>query len=391
MTSQASSAPHAGFVDATAQREYVRLAVGCFLVYFTSAHATLLAVVFSRDGYDLHAIGLLLSLISISIIGFALLSGEVIARIGALGCLRVAMVCVIVGFGTLEWTRFTFGPALASRLVQGIGQGLYLAAAYVYIQSRLDSTRFLFLLGVFSAAMPLSQGVAPPFGGFILDRWGETAFFAAAVVPGVIGLALTIGLRSLPRPPSTGGMQIVAGWRPGAWEPLLAVFMNGTLFGFCTAYLAVALRERGVPLAAFFTATLVTMFASRLLALRSIEAMNRRLLVGAGLGLMSAGLAAVAVAGNQVWPVVLGGISFGFGYSLTYPVLSAWITEGVVPERRAGGQALLNTAFNVGLFAMPFPETWLVATFGYNGALVTLAGMGFATTILLVGRMRLRS
>ena len=378
-------------MDAESKREYLRLAVGCFLVSFTSAHATLLAVVFGRDGYDLHAIGLLLSLIAVTIIGFALVSGEVIARIGALACLRVAMLFVIVGFGTLEWTRLDFGSALVSRLVQGVGQGLYLAAAYVYIQSRLDNTRFLFLLGVFSATMPLSQAVAPPFGGFVLDNWGESAFFAAAVVPGIVGLALTFGLRPLAHPKVGGGLQIVAGWGRGAWEPLLAVFMNGTLFGFCIAYLAVALRERDIPLAAFFTTTLVTMFASRLLALRSIEAVSRRILVGAGLASMSTGLFAVAVAGPHVWPVVLGGGAFGFGYSLTYPVISAWITEGAKPGGHAGAQALLNAAFNIGLYATPMPETWLVATFGYSGALITLAGLGVAAAGLLIVRSRGRS
>lgn len=376
-----------GFVDRQARGEYFRLAIGCFLVSFTTAHTSLLAIVFGRNGFDLHAIGLLLSLVAIPIIAFALLSGELMARLGALTTLRLAMAFALVGFGSLVETHSAFGPALVSRLIQGVGQGLFLAAAYTYVQSRLDPARFLFLLGVFSATMPLAQGIAPPAGGYVLDNWGETAFFLVATLPGIVGLALTIGLRPLPPPAKASGLAIASAVRPGVWEPLLGGWMNGTMMGFCGAYLAAALVARGIPLAAFFTASLATMFASRLLALRGVERANRRVLIGSGLALMAVGLTAVAISGTAIWPVVAGGIAFGFGYSLTYPVISAWISEGQDARGRAGSQALLNAAFNIGLFAMPLPETWLVAGVGYEGTLLVLAGIGFITAALLILRL----
>jgi MFS family permease len=378
-----------GFVDRLAKREFYQLAVGCFLVSFTNAHATLLAVVFQRDGYDLHTTGILLSAIAAPVIGIALISGAVITRLGALVSLRIAMFLTILGFALLIVTRMSFWPAMASRLVQGAGQGLYLASAYTYVQSRLAPTRFLFLLGVFSVTMPFSQAIAPPFGGAVLEHFGENAFFIVGTAPGLLGIALTFGLRALERPPARAGFRLFEGLRPGAWEPLLAVLMNGTLFGYCTAYLAAAMIERGIPLSAFFTASLVTMFASRLLALRRVEEADRRLLVAIGLALMSAGLMAVAASGLVVWPVVAGGIAFGFGYSLTYPVLSAWISEGVDAQHRAGPQAVLNAFFNFGLFAMPLPETWLVAGLGYDWAMVALAAVGIAVAIVLAGRSAL--
>ena len=386
MTDVADDAVAPGFVDRQAKSEYVRLALACFLISFTTAHTTLLAIVFAHDGYDLHQVGLLLSLIAAPIIAFALLSGEVMARLGALGTLRTAMVLIAVGFGSLVLTRMSFGPALVSRMIQGAGLGLFLAAAYTYVQSRLDTTRFLFLLGVFSAAMPVSQGIAPPIGNFVMQHFGENAMFVVATVPGIAAVLLTFRLRRLPPPARTGRLQLASGFRRGVWEPLLAVFMNGTLFGFCTAYLAAALVARGIPLAAFFTATLFTMFASRLLALRSIESINRRVLVASGLALMSGGLLAVALFGTTIPPVVAAGVAFGFGYSLTYPVISGWISEGLDASERAGPQALLNASFNIGLYVMPLPETAFVAHIGYGGAMTVLALAGFTTSGLLLAR-----
>ncbi len=375
-----------GFTDAKARLEYVRLCLGCVLVAFTSAHSTLLAVVFEREGFDLHAIGLLLSIIAAPVIGFALLSGLVMERLGALATLRLAMALTLLGVASFHVTRASFWPAMGSRIVQGAGQGLFLAAAYTYAQSRLTAARFLFLLGVFSATMPLAQAVAPPLGGFVLHRGGDDWLFPLASAPALFGLALTFGLRALPKPPRAGGLHLFRGLPRGSWEPLVAVLVNGTMMGFCLSYLAAALVSRSVPLAAFFTASPVTMFGSRLLALRRIERADRRVLVGLGLSLLGLGFVAVAFAGEARWPVVLGGVTFGFGYSLTYPVISAWISEGVEPHARAGPQAVLNAFFNIGLFAMPLPETWLVAALGYDGTMLLLSALALAFALLLALR-----
>ena len=108
----------------------------------------------------------------------------------------------------------------------------------------------------------------------------------------------------------------------------------------------------------------------------------------AGLALMSFGFVAIALAHALWWPVIAGGILFGTGYSLVYPLLSAWMSEGLDPSRRAGPQALLNTSFNLGLFATTYPETLLIARFGYDATLYVLAGLGVTTALFLVGRFR---
>jgi MFS family permease len=112
-------------------------------------------------------------------------------------------------------------------------------------------------------------------------------------------------------------------------------------------------------------------------------------LIASGLTLMSVGFVAVALAHAVWWPVVAGGILFGTGYSLVYPLLSAWMSEGLEPSRRAGPQALLNTSFNLGLFATPYPETLLISRFGYDVTLYLLAGLGFATALFLIGRAQI--
>ena len=87
--------------------------------------------------------------------------------------------------------------------------------------------------------------------------------------------------------------------------------------------------------------------------------------------------------------VSIGGVLFGFGHSMIYPVLAVWVTDGVDAARRAGPQAWLNAFFNLGIYATPLPETWLVAAYGYEAAMVALAAIAAAVAIWLAARATL--
>ena len=379
----------ADYIDQLARGEFIRVGLGVLLVSFMTAHATLFSIIFARNGHDLHDIGVILSSAALPIIFFSLISSEFCTRIGVLPTLRLAMVLCIIGFASFYFTRASFTGAIVSRIVQGAGQGLFLSAAITYGQSRLTPNRLLYLLGVFSAMMPLSQALGPPFGEWSLARFGENAMIAIAVVPGLMGLALTFGVRPIPSPPRAGGLDLVASWRKELVLPLVSVASAGSLFGFAVAYLAPALEARHIPIAAFFTASTLTMFATRFLGLRRVEAVDRRLLVAAGLMLEAIGYVAVSGAGSRAWMVSIGGVLFGFGHSMIYPVLAVWVTDGVDAARRAGPQAWLNAFFNLGIYATPLPETWLVAAYGYEAAMVALAAIAAAVAIWLAARATL--
>ena len=80
------------------------------------------------------------------------------------------------------------------------------------------------------------------------------------------------------------------------------------------------------------------------------------MLIASGLTLMCLGFVGIALAHAVWWPVIAGGILFGTGYSLVYPLLSAWMSEGLEPSRRAGPQALLNTSFNLATLCDAIPR-----------------------------------
>src|SRR5437660_9561951 len=85
------------FIDERARGEYVRLGAACFLVAVTNAHSALLAIVFARGGYDLHDIGLLLSIFALPVVLSGLVSGAIADRLGARQTLCLALVLLTVG------------------------------------------------------------------------------------------------------------------------------------------------------------------------------------------------------------------------------------------------------------------------------------------------------
>ena len=59
---------------------------------------------------------------------------------------------------------------------------------------------------------------------------------------------------------------------------------------------------------------------------------------------------------------------------MIYPVVSAWLGQGIEPSRRAGPQAVGAACFYLGLYATPFPLAFLVEPAGYfNTSMMLMA------------------
>lgn len=378
-----------GFIDARAKTEYWLIAGAAFLVSFMSAHVTVFSLVFDRAGYDLASTGLLLSLYVFPILLMNLLSGAIAARLGILATCRLSVLLLLSGFFPLQFAIHDFWAVVACRMVQGMGHGLYVGAFTTYAQSRLTPKYFVYWLSIFATTMPLSQAFGPPFGLFVLDHSGLNLFFTLAAIPALIGLLLTLRLRPLPRYRGSRGLGLALSLRRDRIVPLAAIFVNGTMFGFTTSYLAAVLQARGLPLAAFFIASTTTLLAGRTMLVKRVQGLDRRTLIG--LGFLFEGLSFSVMTNAHVWWLIsVGGILFGIGYSVVYPLISAWMSEGIEPNARAGPQGLMNMVLSFGIFFMPYPVTSIIQGFGYKGAMGTLAALALAAAAVLFGLVALR-
>jgi MFS family permease len=271
-------------------------------------------------------------------------------------------------------------------LFHGIGFGLFLPSVMTYGQSRLNQRRFVGLVIVFSSLIPFAYAIGPALGEYTLAHLGRNWFFLAALLPGLVGLVLTIGLRPLAKP-ERRGLALSGALKPRFVLPLSALFVGGTLHAYSLAYLPPDFVSRGLSLALFFVPSTLATALSRVSG-NMFQKFQPRLLVSVGVAMMSVGLSALA-ASSALGVIVIGSVLFGLGSSVLYPVVSAWLAQGIEPEKRAGSQAVGSAAFYLGLHGMPLPLAFLVEPAGYalTTYLLALAGLLVAGALILRGQL----
>jgi predicted MFS family arabinose efflux permease len=377
------------FIDPRARVEYILFGLATFLIFFMNAQAALLSTAFQQHGLPLSDIGILLSLYGVPVVIVTLFTGKIATWLGSLGSARWGTAIMAAGFMSLAVTADSFWPALVSRLTWGIGYGLMFAPLFTYAQSRITGPRFIYLLGLFSSMAPLAQAGGPLFAEFVLGHGGAQLMFVLGVIPALLGLGLLFLMRPLAKPPAAGGLALGEALTPSRRIPLVAIFVSGALFGFLASYMTPFLHAKGVSIAWYFVAMTIGIFSTRFIGLGFFQKLDPRPVVSVGISVMALAYT-LLVQVQHPFAVAGCGMLFGSGYSVVYPVLSAWISEGLNPSERAGPQALFNAVFNVGLLWMPLPITGLIALFGYGGALQILALLSLAMAAFLGWRAFVR-
>ena len=383
ITSADSRAQDDGFLDQASRREFWIMAVASLLFSITATHSTLVALAFGRLGYSLEQIGVVLSIIAFPVLASTFCSGLIIGRFGALGAMRVSMLLGMIGVGSMALTSYAFWPSLISRLLWGAGVGFFLPPTMVYVQSRLTQKRFVYLVSAFSATVPLGLAFAPPIGEFTLNHFGLVAMFVTGAIPAVIAFALTFALRPLDKPRAGGGLGVLAAARRWHLFPVMALFIGGAHYGYAASYLSPALEHAGTALGWFFIPVTFAMVFSRVGAMRKLSQYPPRLLAGGGLLLTSVALGVAAWSASPGFALAAG-LLLGTGNSMMYPVISAWMGRLCAPAQRGGVQAIAATAFYGGIYATPWPETYMVASFGYSLTQAVLSAIGVAMAALIV-------
>ena len=384
ISSDDSRAQDDGFLDQPSRREFWIVAAASLLFSITATHSTLVAVAFGRLGYSLAQIGVVLSIIALPVIASTFCSGLIIARFGALGAMRLSMILGMIGVASMALTSGGFWPSLASRLLWGAGVGFFLPPTMVYVQSKLTQKRFVYLVAAFSATVPLGLAFAPAIGEFTLNHFGVEAMFVTGAMPAAIALGLTFALRPLEKPKAGGGLGVAAAARRWHLFPVLALFIGGAHYGYAASYLSPALEHAGTALGWFFIPLTFAMVFSRVGAMRKLSAYHPRLLATGGLLMTSIALVFAAWSASSGF-ALMAGLCLGMGNSMMYPVISAWMGRGCPPAQRGGVQAIAATAFYGGIYATPWPETYMVAGFGYSATQVVLGLIGVAMAAALAG------
>jgi predicted MFS family arabinose efflux permease len=342
------------FASPRARYEYWLWCAATLLAFAATAQLSVLSLILLRAGVAESEIGVILGAWSAPVIPSALLSGWAVRRFGAERVAVVGVGLIFVGFISMQIALGDLYGSVVSRIVQGIGFGVFAPAATTAVKVKLTPKCETYRLGLFSATMMLPQLFSPAFAEAYLSTWGVDGFFVWTSAPILVSLFMVWSIH-----PNTGskGATDASGYVALLLDsllraPMVAITVTGALWGFVSTLLALLLAAQSTPVACFFTTFGICVLLTRFVLMRRVDEIAPQWAVAMALASMAAGCAMLA---NSAAPLatMASALLFGGGYSIAYPRVIVWAANQYAEAERPKTIALVNAAFNVGGLLAP--------------------------------------
>jgi len=298
---------------------------------------------------------------------------------------------------------------LAFRFVAGLGSGLYMTGAQIYVLDIAEPHQTARFIAINQAALLVGVSIGPAIGGVLADRYGLASPFlvvaAAALLTAVYGyirLPETLVERGaesgdefaagpLAGSESSGGPTTVSRWSVLGSIDFIAV----GLVSFAVFSIRAGVRQTLVPLqlnqefglgvddlGALFTALGFIGIVLIGPAGWAADRFNRKVIIVPTALLMAVGIGVVSIADTLT--VFIAGLTISaVGSSITGPAPAAYVADLVSEDRRGQAMGLYRTAGDFGVVAAPVvggAVADLVSipfAIAMNAALVGAAGLFF--------------
>jgi DHA1 family multidrug resistance protein-like MFS transporter len=309
-----------------------------------------------------------------------LIGGPFVTAVGMLGS----------GLSTSIWMLLAF------RFIAGLGSGLYMTGAQIYLLdiARPDQTgRFL---ATNQGALLVGVGFGPALGGLLADAYGLSVPFyvvaAAAFLTAIysyLRLPETLALSSgEPRDPSVA---VPSRWALLGSTDFLAVgLVSAAIFSIragvrqtlvplqLNSVFDVQVAELGVLFTALGVIGMVLIWPAGWAA----DRIGRKILIVPTALLVSVGIGIVAFA-SSLEVFVIGLTIAAVGSSITGPAPAAYVADLVAEDQRGAAMGLYRTFGDIGVVLSPVLSGLLADAvsipfaIGVNAAFVGLAGLAF--------------
>lgn len=339
-------------------------AYACISVFF------LFPLILSLEGYEPIAVGAAWIIFEFVLLGTREWVNRFLStrgtRFGMLAGSSILALGVVVLFSGLPYATILLGRSL-----MGAGWGLF------YIANTLHQARALppALLGRGFGIAGLAP-LLPQLGLIPLAEWlvlnNHPGFVYAVSLMGCLSSIVFAWSLSGEKPPTASHVSLKDCFAESWKVPYLkAILLSGSVFAFAAAgimpYVANAAREWGIAGSTFLWSEALAALATRLFWGGWVDRFGKRLLFPL-FSCISLG-ALLAMALGNTWAFLLGGVLYGFGMGLVYPLLYALLAK-------AAGEGSKTALFT--LFGTFIDLLWAIAP------LVAAAGaqlLGFGTVL----------
>lgn len=264
-----------------------------------------------------------------------------------------------------------YGMILLGRSLMGAGWGLFYIANTLHQARALPATLLGRGFGIAGLAPLLPQLGLIPLAEWLVLNNHPGFVYVVSLVGCIASIAFTWRL-SVEKPSTVSHMFLKDCLRESWNVPSLkAILLSGSVFAFAAAgimpYVANAAKEWGIAGSSFLWSEALAALGTRLVFGGWVDRYGKKLLFPS-FSFISLG-ALLAMASGNTWAFLLGGVLYGFGMGLAYPLLYALLAK-------TAGESSKTALFT--LFGTFIDLLWAIAP------LVAAAGaqlLGFGTVL----------
>jgi predicted MFS family arabinose efflux permease len=307
-------------------------------------------------------IGLIMGSFTFSAIAVRLFTDAGIGRLGKKPFLILGMLVCMLGTAGYYWAD-AVGPALAVRLLHGVGFGIATTMFATLAVDIIPALRRGEGIGYFGLGTTVSMAFSPVLGVWLAAGHGFGTLFAVATagqIVAVLGLGAFSPARVIPVPrsapaPAPSLLDRVLERKTGL--PAFLSLLTGVAIAGVLAFVALLAKQTGLTAAVgyFFMVSTLFVFLSRLFVGRIFDRKGHAWVVAPGAVSLLIGQLVLSQAAAV--PVLLAAAAFhGLGVGILFPSLQAWMVDLVAPERRGIVNAtfynFLDTGVGLGAVAL---------------------------------------
>jgi predicted MFS family arabinose efflux permease len=337
--------------------------------YSSIAVLTLLPLFFEHLGGGPREIGLLIGVFSFAAFLCRPFSGWLLSRFHPKRVMIAGLLIILATTVLYLFVQRLNWFVVLLRIIHGIGFAIFVLAALLIAILITKKENRAYAIGVVSTAFMLPLLVIPYIAEEIIERFGFSSFFLAAVILAFIPLVFSLFAKiNLPRGSRNTGTQSVGFFRLLGQKRILLIFLLTFIFevGLGSSLSFIPLLAHGEsPMRAGFYYTFLGLTAVfvRIFGGRQIKFWGSPKLVLPAFYLLSFGGILVYLSKNNV-VLSLSGLIWGLGAGILYPHLTALVVEGVATQDKGMVLSLFASSVDLGFALGPIFFGWISQSMG---------------------------
>jgi MFS family permease len=308
----------------------------------------------------------------------------------------ISGLAMMAAVSVLYWKADHVSYVTIVRAFHGIAFGLASTAVGAIVADSLPVARMAEGIGYFGLTAPLSMGVAPIIGLWLVNRFSYTTLFVAVGAMTLLTLLLSLPVRSARvhvSPPNSSMAETLANLvEKAALLPSVVIFFLSLISSAVMYFIAIYAASLGIGnVGLFFAASSLFMVVSRPVSGQWADRGGSAAVILIGFVCLSAGMIAIDLS-HSIVGFLLAGALVGSGSGFSMPTLQALAVRRVPVDRRGAATGTYYAAFDMGFGVGAITWGLVAEALGYRTMyLTTLIPLALAGAIYYRFEVRMAS